>query len=231
MERSGREQARSRVPKPNPGDPDSLSSAARHSSPRLRRAAGAQPPCPPAPQAVYPFIRPAVRRPDLPYLTICLASHLGPWERRPPESSSSRAAFSPHPTRAARPAKRCVLTGCAPDFAALCLKLKAGAEQPGGGLWEPAASAGKSRGFSVPGRGTGGAAHPLRCLLRSATCADRTWRWHQGTRGAQAPSVDVKPRRREEGGRTRGAPVDPGLSSAIPASLQAKEGWAGMLVL
>lgn len=72
MERSGREQARSRVPKPNPGDPDSLSSAARHSSPKLRRAAGAQPPCPPAPQAVYPFISPAVRRPDLPYLTISL---------------------------------------------------------------------------------------------------------------------------------------------------------------
>ena len=72
MERSGREQARSRVPKPNPGDPDSLSSAARHSSPKLRRAAGAQPPCPPAPQAVYPFISPAVRRPDLPYLTTYL---------------------------------------------------------------------------------------------------------------------------------------------------------------
>ena len=75
----------------------------------------------------------------------------------------------------------------------------------------------------MPGRGTGGAAHPLQCLLRSATCADRTRGWHQG----KAPSVDVKPRRRDEDGRTRGAPVDPGLSSAFPASLETKEGWAG----
>lgn len=166
------------------------------------------------------FTRSSVRPARPPTLDLLSAwpAPTWPWERRAPESSSGRAAFAPQPPRAARPAKRCELTGCAPDLTALRLKLKAGAQQRGGGLWEPAASAGKSRGFSVPGRGMGGAPHPPQCLLRSAACADGTRGPHRGARGARAPSVDVRPRRRDEGGRTRGAPVDPGLSPALPAS-------------
>lgn len=93
-------------------------------------------------------------------------------------------------------------------------------QQAGGGCWEPAAAAGKSRGFAVPqrrrprGMGGGGTPAPAgpvpRASWRSASFADGAQRRPQGTRGALALYVDARLRHRDKGWRARGARVDSG---------------------
>lgn len=144
------------------------------------------------------------------------------------------------PAESRCPAKWWALTGCAPGCAPGFARAEhetesRRGEQPGDGRGEPAASAGKSRGFSVPRRGRergmgGGSTRPpagpaSRASWSSATCTEDTQRRHQGTRGALAPFLDAILRRRDEGWHTRVAPVDPGLSSALPASLETKTVW------
>lgn len=202
-----------------------------------------------APSA-HPFISPAVRRPDHPsgqlpgHGYVQLQSPLA----YPPPRSARR--LHPEPPCAARPSRVPLpreVVGTHRLHSRLRSQLRSRlrraehetesrrGEQPGDGRGEPAASAGKSRGFSVPrpgrerGMGGGGTRPPAgpasRASWSSATCTEDTQRRHQGTRGALAPFLDAILRRRDEGWHTRVAPVDPGLSSALPASLETKTVW------
>ena len=198
-----------------------------------------------APSA-HPVISPAVRGPDHPsgqlpgHGYVQLQSPLA----SPPPRSARR--LHPEPPCAARPSRVPLpreVVGTHRLRSQLRSRLRRAphetesrrGKQPGGGCGEPAASAGKSRGFSVPRRGherrmgggrTRAPAGPAsRASWSSATRAEDTQRWQQGTRGALAPSVDAILRRRDEGWHTWVAPVDPGLSSALRASLETKKEW------